>query len=284
MVMEILKIVGTALTILLLAACQKEADIKLPESKEEIVVTSFLDPDDTLISVVVRSSKPKYGSGSTPGSYPEDQITNARVTIGDGVTTVTLSFDSLFFFYRTSQTNLKIESGKTYYLDVLTPDGKNVSARTQVPTGKMQFDTVIAVKKSAPQAGWVEYDLSVGVLDMPGQVTFVSVYSLVYADSSFFSVGNPMPNTHFDNDERTEKSKYYFSTSGGTYSGPGDLYVKAVALNCSKEFYLYNESVQRSLQVGGNPFADPVLIYTNIDGGLGCFGSFVANTKRKKID
>ena len=64
-----------------------------------------------------------------------------------------------------------------------------------------------------------------------------------------------------------------FSSSGNPDNKEG-TWVLIEALNCSRDFYLYNRSLQQSAGTGGNPFADPVLIHTNIQGGFGCFGSF----------
>jgi hypothetical protein len=50
----------------------------------------------------------------------------------------------------------------------------------------------------------------------------------------------------------------------------------------SRERYLYEQSYERFVQNQNNPFADPVQVYNNIDGGFGIFGglSTVETTKQ----
>lgn len=45
-------------------------------------------------------------------------------------------------------------------------------------------------------------------------------------------------------------------------------------LNVDEHYYQYHETLQRQSSVEGNPFAEPVLVQTNIVGGLGCFGAY----------
>jgi Domain of unknown function (DUF4249) len=44
--------------------------------------------------------------------------------------------------------------------------------------------------------------------------------------------------------------------------------------NISKEFYDYQVSLQDFFESSNNPFAEPIPVYSNIKGGLGCFAGF----------
>ena len=49
-------------------------------------------------------------------------------------------------------------------------------------------------------------------------------------------------------------------------------------VNADENYYRYHDAVQRQNRVDGNPFAEPVPIPTNIQGGLGCFGAYTTST------
>jgi hypothetical protein len=127
---------------------------------------------------------------------------------------------------------------------------------------------------------------SAEVADLPGQTNYVSMY---YRSQLFYNDTNSQTNDFknygygtFDDDEKQSHQTYVFKESGGSYefgssSDFGGMFSEFWALNCSKEFYLYNRSVDKASYSGGNPFGDPVLVYSNMDNGFGCFGAFRAS-------
>lgn len=56
------------------------------------------------------------------------------------------------------------------------------------------------------------------------------------------------------------------------------LKVAAIIENISKELYFYAKSQELQADVRENPFAEPVPVYSNINGGIGIFGSSAGNT------
>jgi len=45
-------------------------------------------------------------------------------------------------------------------------------------------------------------------------------------------------------------------------------------VSCTEEYYLYKLTLQNFYENNGNPFAQPVQIYSNIEGGLGIFAGY----------
>jgi hypothetical protein len=45
-------------------------------------------------------------------------------------------------------------------------------------------------------------------------------------------------------------------------------------IHASKEYYLYHSKLTIAADNNGNPFAEPVIMYTNINGGYGVFAGF----------
>lgn len=274
-----------------LLSCVKEATIKLPKSETKLVVTCFISPDDTIIGAVVRESRPKFGAQQSFSLSPTSNgdIENATVVISDGIKSVTMPYKTdalnpLFSYYKTTRKQFPIVAGKTYYLFVSTPDGKSVNATTTVPSSKLPIDTfkVNITKNDSIQ---IEYDLDVTMNDIPNETNYVCVYfqNLNTANTPTNSVYYSYID-YFDNDEKLAKNQYHYQTSSTMYNFDTIRYaeIRVTALNCSKDFYLYSKSVNDA-RFGGNPLAEPVLVYTNITNGFGCFGGYIGNNRGKRI-
>jgi hypothetical protein len=301
MVMEILRSLKfyprlAVLTALSLCAmqCTRKASIKLPESKPRLVVTCFISPGEQNITAVVRSSEPKFGSGSSFMPPSQSDITDATVLISDGQTEVKLLFDSLVMYYRIPAFSLPILPGKEYTLKVYTPDGKSVDAVTTVPSGVLQPKNFTASKGTGPFSS-EHVNFSCVVDDVPGETTYLEFYTRTLAlMNSNPGSPNPQPNDTifsefnfplFETDEGSAREQYSFKGEMGFFN-PGEtreLWIDAALLNCNRDFFLYNKSAYESVSTGGDPFSNPTLVYTNIKNGFGCFGGYINMQFRRKV-
>jgi hypothetical protein len=59
--------------------------------------------------------------------------------------------------------------------------------------------------------------------------------------------------------------------------------IHAHLLHTDEHYYNYYRSVRRAKQRQANPFAEPVLIYSNVTGGLGVFGAYTRTTTSVRI-
>ncbi len=281
------------LVILSLSACKPEkAKITLPKSENKLVVSCFISPEDSLITATVRLSTPKFGTfGQRAGTA--DDIQNANVVISDGARSVALVFDNSYFFYKATSKQLPIISGKTYYLKVSTPDGKEVTATTTVPVGKLDVKS-LEIRKTKDTPSALNFEISLTVNDIENQTNYVGIgfqTPTAFKTATFNLVDTTdyggVTLSFFDDDEKTVKTNYFTTYSGfNEFSGIDTIayaFANAAVLNCSKDFYLYNRSASLAEFSGGNPFSDPVLIYSNITNGFGCFGSYVGNYLYRRI-
>jgi hypothetical protein len=265
----------------LVISCTKKAKIKLPPQETKLVLTCFITPGDSLITAFVRTSTPKYSSAGY-GSIYGDLVTNAIVVLSDGLKNVTLTYDSLYSVYYAWSKDLPILEGKTYYLNAATPDGKKASANTTVPLGKLEIKT-FDVFAQRNDSNITELNLQTIVADIPDITNYIEIIYQTY--TNFGGPGGFNDRIHyFDDDEKMSKTEYAESHKDNFlyYQGSHATTYLSV-LNCSKEFYLYNKSVEKASYTNDNPFSDPVLIYTNINNGFGCFGSFVGNYANKEV-
>ncbi|SHF67395.1 protein of unknown function [Mariniphaga anaerophila] len=73
---------------------------------------------------------------------------------------------------------------------------------------------------------------------------------------------------------------FYALTRKKTFFEYGEYFKVSAFVQClSKELFLYSRSFDQHSMVSDNPFAEPVPVYSNIEGGLGIFGSLVISSK-----
>jgi hypothetical protein len=270
----------------LILSCTKEAKIKLPTQEEKLVVTCFISPADTVLTAVVRSSSPKYNVRKSNSIV--EGITNAEVIISSDQGTGKFNYDKTSACYTLSPTDFAIFPGKKYFLTVKTPDGKQTSANTIVPSDTLpikQFEVKMNYNEDSTQ---LDMNTLGEVAAIKGRTNYVAIFFrqiYVPSDTSIYSDYDPYENMGygtFDDDEKQPHDSFVFQSRDGGYSGQSyftQFYSDFWVLNCSKEFYLYNRSLQLASEVNDNPFGDPVFVYSNMDKGFGCFGAYMI-TKR----
>lgn len=259
---------------LLWMSCTKKASISLPTSQPKLVVTCFISPQDSVIGAVVRMSDPKRGINGSAVLPTEGGIRNASVTISGGGISKTLPFDASEEFYKLRAQEFPIEPGKTYFLQVKTPDGKNTTASTTVPLNALEIDYLKTSIRSE-SATKLEADVELSVKDITNETNYVGiffhqVFSPVNSEEPFTVMG------YFDSDEKLSKPSFRLVTGTSFYHADSLITagLNISVLNCSREFYLYNKSIQESGIGALNPFSDPVMVYTNMSDGYGCFGAY----------
>lgn len=290
--MEILKLLSKRLVCGLAAlslgvGCTKEAKIKLPAQENKLVVTSFISPGDTVIMVTVRNAAPKFEWGQWSGSNFTN-LRDATVLLSDGTQQVTIPYDTTHGFYYIPSKNFSIVEGKTYVLQVSTPDGRRVSAETTVPSGT---PALMQHEVSAPSVAEnsFNFNTSVKLADLPDRTYLNLVFDV---EASAFPDDPPVnPILYYESryfyqsDEFEKRSDYQFLLQSELSDMSYYQYVasKVTVLHCDEHFYQYHKTIREAPASSGNPFADPVMVYSNINKGLGCFGSYVKKVYTKRI-
>jgi len=83
------------------------------------------------------------------------------------------------------------------------------------------------------------------------------------------------------NDEMFKNSEYTLSLSSSFYKNNyenEDTYIIVKLLTISQDIYRYIISHNLNEQVGGDPFAQPVQVYSNVENGLGLFSGYTVYT------
>lgn len=292
---------------LMLLSCEsliKEIDPSfLPETDSKLVVACFISPQDTILSAKVTETKLLIG---TTGDIRDD-ITNATVSLSDGSKSIRLVYSPKLGYYRALPSELPILVGKTYTITVNTPDGRQVNASTTVPNPiaikEVKIDsTKVNDFQQGNSVTSTEYDVKVIWQDKAGEPNyyraiseFVFLYRIV--DSINKKVINAPVSAIVDLRTTDDKdsdgqllslNRAYLPTNiGGNIQGQDANLktrldkIKVGLFQTDIHYYNYHTSLRRQRE-NNNPFAEPVLLYTNIKGGFGCFGAYNATWQEFK--
>lgn len=284
-------------------SCEKILDIDIPETDKHLVINSFVKPDSLLVLNVSKSMS-VLDDGDIP--YPDDVviklyednnfIENLK-SVGNGnftssvilnqersykivadypglpgisadcnfpekvliksvdTSTVEISNSDPYGEYKQTQLNLKIkisdpEKDDNYYMLAISIDQPVYDYNKPDTTGT---PVIIGYE---PQYIWFEGSEFIFDYDY---FTISGIFGQTFTDGIFngkdFSIDVGIDISNMSETSSTPK-------------------IKVVLLSLSKELYTYIDSFNKSNSVSGNPFAQPVQIYTNIKNGLGIFGSY----------
>jgi hypothetical protein len=263
---------------------------ELPSTDSRLVLSCYISPQDTVIAAKLTETKTVISTGGTRAD-----ITNATMKISDGTKTVPLIYDNNLLYYRALPSQMKIEVGKSYFMTVSTPDGRSVSSKCTVPPSitikEIKVDSGTAVTLKGLNAREVkEYYLKLIWQDLPGSVDYYRGFGFV--QGTFKDRNNTVT-------QRTDGVDF---TGADDKNSDGQLLTLNVIYQPARNstaatiqkltvglfhadinYFNYHESLRKQRGNNNNPFVEPVLLYTNVEGGFGCFGAYNATWKELKI-
>ncbi|GAB3798448.1 hypothetical protein GCM10028819_19520 [Spirosoma humi] len=264
----------------------------------KLVVSGFLSPQDTVLAIKLTRSSTVVGD-SLDLLQTGNDITDATVTLSDGNKSVQLQYtrthptdSTAQSYYRASARLLPIVTGQTYTLSVLTANGQRATSRCTIPAPvKPTAITFDSLTQTQGRSLSRRYFVKTFWPDPAGQANYYQVAGYFRYQSQLDQLGNfPLTidddNRGFFSDEgldgTTIVSGRSFLTS--TTFMPNEStnfygqYKKALVtvnlMSVEQTYYRFQTAVIRQRRVRNNPFAEPVLIPTNIEGGLGCFAGY----------
>ena len=265
-------------------------DIDLPPNESQLAASLFLDSRDSAISAIVSSSKGIYDTGQSKS------IKDAECVLNVGSTTYNWSTMDQYERYTELLPDRFGAPTDTLLFTVNHPDFTSVSA-TQVFPSAPQVS--VELNYGATQLyGEISDELIITLKDIPG----VNQHYIVSIDVHFRTALSGQDTSEYYN--LYWETEYPNSTplwgqgsalllsedgldrnikfSAATGINPIDFAmlheyrVKVSAL--SEEMYLFYKSYAAYENANGNPFAEPVVLYSNMSNNMGCFG--VSTTKR----
>lgn len=273
----------------------------LPQTDSKLVVACFISPQDTVLSAKVTETKVLIGS--TGGI--RDDITNASIKLSDGTKTINLVYSASHAYYRALPSALSIIAGKTYTIEVSTPDGRKVNATTTVPISEGIKEIKLDSARVTDERGGItstntEYSVKLIWQDKAGIANFyrgIGVFEVNSRNNNgIITINSPIVDFRTIDDKFTDgelislTGMYQARPQGGGGPGGGGQNqasitlrkISVALLQTDPSYYYYHASLRRQRD-NNNPFAEPILLYTNVNGGFGCFGAYNATWQDVKL-
>lgn len=270
------------LSIILLTAffffsCEKELkDSEFPKVPSKLVVGCFISPQDTVLSVYLTESSP-IGTVTDHSSGPKI-LRNAKVILSSTKGSIELAFNEETDNYEANAALMPIESGRTYFLNVTSADGRVASGQCIIPPINTNLTVSIdSVASPSYNQTSYEYKPSASFIDNSGEKN----YYRLYGQSTVFDTTMNQVNRHpfiFNNAERLLNDDGKDGNTFGPYVASVMPYygtvqaLEVLLLSVDSHYYNYYTSVETSTQY--DPFSEPENIYSNIEGGLGVFAAY----------
>lgn len=251
-----------------LQACKKDATVKLPDVPSKLVIHSYISPQDPVIKVQVNLSAPLYNKQPINQFEP---LQHANVTISSNLGSFVLPYDADMGAYVIDSTRMKIRAGLSYSLSVFTPDGKSATASTSIPDANRSLTCAL---ESVSGTKHRYYTIRNTWHDPPTTTNFYRIllqrtsYSLFRGDTinrSYVS-SQLIKDTDSQNEFITQKNHFTIIDNL-----KDSVYVHL--LHVSKEYFSFVEKLPEEYS-SDNPFAEPLQIYSNIQGGFGIFAGY----------
>ncbi len=282
-------IIPVLLIIILISACERDVNnVKLPEFEKKLVVNSFISPRDTLSFVSVTSNKRLYG---ILDPMEAEKVGNVSVILSDGTREINLTKTEDGFIFR--RKDMLLEEGKTYTLNVNSDLGLQAKASATIPFRRpvhIEIDTsrVFIDYGDGTVNGWWEFKFDLFITDYPGEANYYSFvcnqvlynseysyypynYNIQFWESSVFSDKGK-------DGERMFLSTLHYMNPSGDDSSSLVIYI----LHTDKDYYTYHHALD-NYSSGGDPFTEISPAYSNIEGGLGIFASYVVDSLVFKV-
>ncbi len=305
-------LIACLIAIILLGNCsslRNEVDPgQLGLASPKLVVSGYLSPQDTTLAIKVTRSNTVVGD-SIALLQIGNNVTDATVTLSEGGRSVTLRYNDSHstsdsaaqFYYSASARLLPILAGRTYTLTVVTANGQRASSTCTIPAPvsptTIKFDSIT---ENQGRSSVRRYYIIARWQDPPGQTNYYQVagyfrYTTQCSTCQVDQIGN-FPLTS-DDDNRglfsdagidgtiIPSGREYMTSASLTGNEPSNFYsqyktasVTVNLMSIDQAYYQFQMAVIRQRRVRNNPFAEPVLIPSNIDGGLGCFAGYNNST------
>lgn len=273
---------------LLIASCEPEivTKIKLPEEDPKLSVSAHLITSNQEHILFVGKSKPH--------NKPTDEfwnVNNAVVKISNGIKTVILQNlgEGKYSF---QNADLPVVSGENYSLSVYAPGFvKEATATCTLPDDfdpMLQLTSLDSVKetdytnymvnlKLKDQAGTADQYRIMGKIFFLSEDTGDTTELILYAPQGKFSL---FSDEGKDGQWLTSRMQYSMYSWEKEFFGK-PLAVEITLLHTDRPYYLFHYPfVVKDYYPEENPFAEPVIIYSNIVNGYGIFCGAVSKTYR----
>lgn len=274
------KIILSFIIVMLVAgSCEKYLDnIKTPEFEKKLVINSFLSPGDTMSFISVRSNRKLYGIIN-----PDEPVGNVSAVLSDGTTEINLKRTEEGFIFRPDE--MQLEEGNTYNLSITSDLNMRATASATIPFRRplnIEVDTSSQYIDfgDEPGMGWTEFIADIYITDFEGESNYYAftcqqvIYNSEYVESPFYQYFYPLRSPVLSDKGRDGEKIQVNSVSYLNPSSNDSCMLIIYILITDKDYYTYHRSLE-NYSGGDIPFTEISPVFSNIEGGLGIFASYV---------
>ena len=255
------KVLIYTLFVLSLYSCETVLEnVPIPEIPQKAVVFGSIEVESLYHTLRVTKSKPILNNSTSSGF---DAITDAQVTVTSGAQIYTFTYSPAIELYE-YRGMIDLSSGEAQ-LAVNTISLGTVTSRVAVPAKLgtytlvvdslvREYETEYAVQFTLPASGSAAY------YRLNGYSTYATDTFLSYSTNEYHT-----NKTELNKELKVKSTFYKWDDKNGSSS---DLYVRLSRI--SEEYYKYGKALEN--YEPNNPFAEPIPLPNNVDGGLGVFG------------
>jgi hypothetical protein len=267
--------------VLFFAACEKTADIELPQTPPMMAVFGFVEEGKD-VTIKLEEVVPIFGK-TKRDPVP---VSGASVVITEGTNSYTLTEGqgpngtySFFGFFQG-------EAGKTYTLEVKKAGFPDLKASCRVPDYLPNSVTHTYVAVPDPD-GYTDSVRRIGYRWMDRQGTtdyyrFTAVANFNGLQEAYVQfLDQNMPDESKDGEEIYTGLGTFWQYSTGNPTASLEVSFELMVLDVHA--FKYMRTFDAAYYNEGNPFAEPVIMYTNVEGGIGVFGGVTRKFFNTKI-
>jgi hypothetical protein len=255
------KVLIYTLFVLSLYSCETVLEnVPVPEIPQKAVVFGSIEVESSYHTLRVTKSKPILNNSTSSGF---DAIPDATVTVTSGAQIYTFTYSPAIELYE-YRGMIDLSSGEaqlavnTISLGSLT---SRVTAPAKLGTYTLEVDSLVR-----------EYETEYAVqftMSASGNAEYYRIdgYS-TYATDTFSSYSTNEYHTNEDALDQELKVKTAFYEWDDKNGSSSNLYVRLSRI--SEEYYTYGKALEN--YEPNNPFAEPIPLPNNVEGGLGIFG------------
>jgi hypothetical protein len=255
------KVLIYTLFVLSLYSCETVLEnVPVPEIPQKAVVFGSIEVESSYHTLRVTKSKPILNNSTSSGF---DAIPDATVTVTSGAQIYTFTYSPAIELYE-YRGMIDLSSGEaqlavnTISLGSLT---SRVTAPAKLGTYTLEVDSLVREYET-------EYAVQFTIPASDNAAYYrIDGYS-TYATDTFSSYSTNEYHTNEDALDQELKVKTAFYEWDDKNGSSSNLYVRLSRI--SEEYYTYGKALEN--YEPNNPFAEPIPLPNNVEGGLGIFG------------
>ncbi|GAA4466358.1 hypothetical protein GCM10023093_20380 [Nemorincola caseinilytica] len=285
-----------------ISSCEKTIDVNVPPYDRKLVVSSVTAVGGKIYALAGTSAAIKDRS-----SNPDLFVTNAEIKLYvDDVYKETMVYDGTYGYPST----IVAEAGKKYTIKMTAPTYVELEASTMAPSpvALTAVERIPDIRKN--EDGDLQDAIDITFTDPAtagdhyivrihgSQDSMMGNYDICVntSDPSVETTAGGIDdvNTCFDNkamfvrddlfNGRQKTIRFYVNSDliRPAYNGVDSMYSGIELFHVPEAYFKFVQTSSRALDVNGNPFAEPVNVYTNATNGYGMFAIITWDTKEIK--